>query len=94
MTEAIWLTINRELNSGDTSSIGKAVPGVNIRIIGADGKNVSVGEVGEICVSGEMVTPGYWNNKNLTSEKLQHGWFITGDLGYVNPEGNIVIVQN
>jgi len=94
MTEAIWLTINRELSSEGASSIGKAIPGVNIRIIGVDGTNVSVGEVGEICVSGEMVTPGYWNNKQLTSEKLQHGWFITGDLGYADSEGNIVIVQN
>ncbi len=94
MSEAIWLTINRELSSEGTSSIGKAIPGVNIRIIGGDGTNVSVGQVGEICVSGDMVTPGYWKNNNATSEKLQHGWFITGDLGYFEPNGNIVIVQN
>lgn len=94
MTEAIWLTINRDLNSGGPSSIGKAVPGVNIRIIGADGKNVSEGEVGEICVAGDMVTPGYWNNAQINSEKLQHGWFMTGDLGYMDSTGNIFIVQN
>ena len=94
MTEAIWLTINKELSAEGASSIGKAIPGVNVRIIGADGKNVSVGEVGEICVAGQMVTTGYWNNDQLTSEKLQHGWFITGDLGYMDPNGNIVIVQN
>jgi len=94
MTEAIWLTINRELSSGGTGSIGHAIPGVNIRIIGQDGTNVSEGEVGEICVEGKMVTPGYWNNEKVTSEKLQHGWFKTGDLGYFEPNGNIVIVQN
>lgn len=94
MTEAIWLTINKELNSGGESSIGKAIPGVNIRIIGADGKNVSAGEVGEICVAGNMVTPEFWNNKQLNAERLQHGWFITGDIGYADPEGNIYIVQN
>lgn len=94
MTEAIWLTINNELSSGGESSIGKAIPGVNIRIIGMDGKNVSVGEVGEICVAGNMVTPGFWNNKQLTAERLQHGWFITGDIGYTDSEGNIFIVQN
>ncbi len=93
MTEAIWLTINKELNTAQ-SSIGKPLPGVNIRIIGTDGKNVSEGEVGEICVAGSMVTPGYWKNQELTAQRLQHGWFITGDLGYFEPNGNIVIVQN
>ena len=94
MTEAIWLTVNRELNSGGQSSIGRPVPGVNIMIIGSDGRNVSEGEVGEICVAGNMVTPGYWNNEKVTSEKLQAGWYLTGDLGYVDSNGNIVIVQN
>lgn len=94
MTEAIWLTVNRELGSGGSSSIGRAVEGVNIRIIGMDGTNVSVGEVGEICVAGQMVTPGYWNNKQANSEKLQAGWFKTGDLGYIDSEGNIVVVLN
>lgn len=94
MTEAIWLTINKELAEGGESSIGKPLPGVNIRIIGMDGKNVSEGQVGEICVAGSMVTPGYWNNAQLTAQRLQHGWFITGDLGYMEPNGNIVIVQN
>lgn len=94
MTEAIWLTINRELNSEGASSIGQAIPGVNIRIIGMDGKNVSEGQVGEICVAGNMVTPGYWNNDQLNSQKIQHGWLITGDLGYMDSNGNIVIVQN
>ncbi|MEX0999368.1 MAG: long-chain fatty acid--CoA ligase [Thermodesulfobacteriota bacterium] len=91
MTEAIWLTINRELNSGSASSIGQAVPGANIRIITQDGTNVSEGQVGEICVEGQMVTPGYWK---VTSEKLQDGWFKTGDLGFKDSNGNIVIVQN
>ena len=94
MTEAIWLTVNRELNSGGQSSIGRPVPGVNIMIIGSDGRNVSEGEVGEICVAGNMVTPGYWNNEKVTSEKLQAGWYLTGDLGCVDSNGNIVIVQN
>jgi long-chain acyl-CoA synthetase len=94
MTEAIWLTVNRELNSGGQSSIGRPVPGVKIMIIGSDGRNVSEGEVGEICVAGNMVTPGYWKNETATSQKLQSGWYLTGDLGYFDPNGNIVIVQN
>ena len=89
MAEAIWLTINRDHGGG----IGKALPGVMIKIVDQNGSDVSEGEVGEILVSGDMVTPGYWKNEQATNAVIADGWFKTGDSGYRDAEGNIIIVQ-
>ena len=91
MTEAIWLTINRELGS---NSIGSPIPGVSFKIVGQDGKNVSDGEVGELWVSGNMVSPGYWKNEQATNAALDDSWYKTGDHGFMDENGNITIVQN
>jgi len=89
MTEAIWLTVNRELDSEGTGSIGLALPGVEIRIVDMSGNNIQDGEIGEIWVKGDMVTPGYWKNEKATDEALEDGWFKTGDLAYRDSRGKI-----
>lgn len=88
MTEAIWLTVTREADSKGSGTIGKALPGVEIRMVDKNGKDVEDGEVGELWVKGDMVTPGYWKNEKATAEALQDGWFKTGDLAYRDSEGN------
>ncbi len=89
MTEAIWLTVNRELDTGGKGSIGHALPGVEIRLVDMEGNDVEEGQVGEIWVKGEMVTPGYWNNEKETQKALEDGWFKTGDLAYRDSGGTI-----
>jgi len=80
MTEAIWLTIARELDTEGLGTIGEALPGVEIRLVDSEGNDVEDGKIGEIWVKGQMVTPGYWNNEKTTDEAITDGWFKTGDL--------------
>lgn len=55
------------------------------------GKFVKPGEVGEICIKGPQVMLGYWNRPAETSQVFQGGWLRTGDIGYLNDYGNLVI---
>lgn len=82
MTEAIWLTVAREIDTQGLGKIGRVLPGVEIRIVDKEGNNLPDGEVGEIWVKGDMVTPGYWKNEKATEQALEDGWFKTGDCAY------------
>ena len=72
-------------------SIGK--PNFYVEIDIKDSKGNSVGDhiVGELCVKGHIVTPGYWNNSVATKDKLRDGWLYTGDLGYRDEEGYLYL---
>ncbi|HWP93580.1 MAG TPA: AMP-binding protein [Thermodesulfobacteriota bacterium] len=74
-------------NNPMPGTAGRPVPGVEVRIDspGPDG-------VGEICVRGPNVMRGYYKNETATGEVLRHGWLHTGDLGMVDPKGNITII--
>lgn len=73
------------------SSIGKPLPDVEVRIVDEDGKEVRVGENGEIVARGDRLMKGYWNREEATKETLRGGWLYTGDLGYWDPDGYIFL---
>lgn len=69
-------------------SIGKPLMFTKIKLMGADGKEVGAGEVGEMYIAGPHVSRGYWNNPTATAESyLDRGWFRTGDLARRDEEG-------
>lgn len=74
-------------------SVGLPVPGVEVRIAGADDEELPTGEVGEICCRSRMVMQGYWNDPALTRETVREGWLHTGDLGRVDDEGYLYVVD-
>jgi long-chain acyl-CoA synthetase len=75
-------------------SVGRPVPGAEIRIVGPDdGLDRPSGEVGEIWVYGPNVVSGYWNNPEATAAAFTDGWFHTGDLGYVGDDGFVYVVD-
>jgi acyl-CoA synthetase (AMP-forming)/AMP-acid ligase II len=62
-------------------SIGNAYPLTQVRIVGDDGQDCAVGEVGELWIRGEAVMAGYWNNTTATLEAFHDDWLKTGDMG-------------
>ncbi|MFL0506199.1 class I adenylate-forming enzyme family protein [Ureibacillus sp. 179-F W5.1 NHS] len=74
-------------------SVGIPMPGVKIKIVDEDGKELPAGEVGELLVQGDNVTPGYFRNEEATKKALQNGWLHTGDMAKVDEEGYLYIVD-
>ncbi|MDJ0738447.1 MAG: long-chain fatty acid--CoA ligase [Gammaproteobacteria bacterium] len=74
-------------------SVGLPVPDVEIRILDAAGAELPVGEIGEIGVHGPNVMKGYWGLPDATAETFAGDWLRTGDLGYVDDDGYIFIVD-
>ncbi|MDZ5472652.1 AMP-binding protein [Bacillus sp. 31A1R] len=74
-------------------SVGVPIPGVEIKIVNHMGEEVPPGEVGELIVRGDNVTPGYYQNEVETNLVLKDGWLFTGDLAHVDEEGYLFIVD-
>ena len=72
---------------------GQAAPHCQVAILDLDGREVGTGEVGEICAKGAHVMQGYWNNPGATAEALRNGWLHTGDLGYMDADGFVFVVD-
>ena len=77
----------RQDNAARLSSCGRVLEGVELKIMDSDGRDCATGQVGEICARGDNVFSGYINQDELTNEVLAHGWFHTGDLGYLDNDG-------
>ena len=72
-------------------SSGKLVQPLELKICDSEGKELPVGEMGEIVVKGENVMAGYWKNPESTAETVKDGWLYTGDLGYMSKEGLLYV---
>ena len=74
-------------------SVGRPVPGVSVRIAGPDGSSLPPGQDGEICVRGPVVMTGYWNAPDVTAETLRDGELHTGDVGHLDEDGYLYVVD-
>jgi long-chain acyl-CoA synthetase len=74
-------------------TIGQPVEGVEMKVVGDDGNEVSPGEVGEIVIRGHNVMKGYWNRPDATAEAIVDGWFHSGDMGRIDEDGYFAIVD-
>ena len=86
----------RALESGELERLkgaGRAVVGVDLRIVGDDGKELPTGEAGEIVVRGPNVSKGYLNRPEATAEAFRNGWFHTGDVAKVDKEGYLYLLD-
>jgi long-chain acyl-CoA synthetase len=72
-------------------SVGKAMKGVEGKIVDAQPQEDGRPAVGEIVVRGPMVMKGYWNRPDATAAVLRDGWLYTGDLGYFDSHGNLFV---
>jgi len=78
---------------GRRTSIGRPIPVVEMRISDPDGKPLPDSTLGEVCIYGPTVTPGYWNRPEAPAEAVRDGWLHTGDLGYRDAEGFYFVVD-
>jgi len=75
-------------------STGRVVPAVTeFRIEGEDGAELPLGERGELCIKSPANVLGYWNKPEATAEAFVKGWFHTGDVGYMDGDGFVYIVD-
>jgi len=74
-------------------SVGVVHPDVEVRIVDDAGRPVENGEAGEICVRGDVVMLGYWNDPVATAEALRNGWLHTGDIGRFDAEGYLHLLD-
>lgn len=73
-------------------SSGKPVKNMELKIVDGDGNELPQGEKGEICIKGDNVMLGYWNNPTATAETIKNGWLHTGDMGYVDNDGFLYVL--
>ena len=75
-------------------SIGIPVPSTQFKVINDDGQELAQGEIGELCIKGPQVMKGYWQRPEATDEVIDaDGWFKTGDIGIIQEDGYIRIVD-
>jgi long-chain acyl-CoA synthetase len=86
LTETAGLVSSTPPGRSRLGSVGKPAPGFEVRIDGEGG-------VGEICVRSRAVMLGYWQALELTAETIRDGWLHTGDLGYLDDDGYLYVVD-
>lgn len=74
-------------------SAGYVRSGVELRLVGEDGRDVPHGADGEICVRGDVVMKGYWRNPDATAKALKDGWLHTGDIGRFDSAGRLRVLD-
>lgn len=96
--EGYGLTESSAIVSGSSNgrragSVGRPLPGVEVRILDPAGAGVGTGVDGEICVRSAGVTPGYWHAEEATAYTLRDGWLHTGDIGHLDEDGYLFVVD-
>lgn len=72
-------------------SIGKGIPGVELKVINESGEIVKPGETGEVIAKGDNIMKGYFADEEGTKNTLRNGWLFTGDLGTIDDDGYIFL---
>ncbi|WP_374664576.1 fatty acid--CoA ligase [Ramlibacter sp.] len=74
-------------------SCGQVLPGVELRIVTLEGKEALPGQSGEIWIRSAAIMKGYWKRPEATAEALRDGWYHTGDVGYLDIDGYLFILD-
>lgn len=93
VTEGFVTILDRADAVRKAGSVGAPPPFYDMRIVDAEGRDVPQGQVGEIIGRGPITMAGYANRDDLTAQAIRDGWLYTGDLGYVDEEGYLYLVD-
>ncbi|QGN35008.1 long-chain fatty acid--CoA ligase [Microlunatus sp. Gsoil 973] len=86
-------TFNHPDRPSKPGSVGIPIHGVEIAVVGPDDLELPAGEVGEVVIRGENIMKGYLNKPEATAEAMRNGWFHSGDLGRLDDDGFLFIVD-
>ena len=96
MTEASpGVTMNPYLGPKKIGTVGIPLPNTEVKLVDVSDrkKEVPIGKAGEIAIRGPQIFQGYWNKPKETENALQEGWFYSGDVGIMDEDGYIKIVD-
>lgn len=93
LTEGFITVLDKNHFSAKPNSVGLPQPFFEMRIIDEQGKDLPPGAIGEIVGRGPVLMPGYYKHPDLTSQTIVDGWLHSGDLGYVDEDGFLYLVD-
>ncbi|GAA4965283.1 class I adenylate-forming enzyme family protein [Actinoplanes utahensis] len=92
-TESSAVISAETLTDHRPGSVGKPLPHAEVAIVDLSGTELPTGADGEICVRGPNVMLGYWNDPDLTARTVRDGWLHTGDVGHLDADGFLYVVD-
>ncbi len=93
LTEGFMTVLDKHDALRKVGSVGCPIPFYEMKIVDEAGNQLPDGEVGEICGRGPMMMPGYYKRPDLTAQAIRDGWLFTGDMGRVDEEGYLFLVD-
>lgn len=93
LTEGFVTILDRQDALRKRGSVGVPPPFSSLRIVREDGTDANASEIGEIAGRSPLLMPGYYRRPELTAQTIRDGWLFTGDLGYVDDDGYLFLVD-
>ena len=93
LTEGFMTVLDRSDAVRKAGSVGAPIGFYEMRILDDDGREVPAGQIGEICGRGPLMMAGYYKRPDLTANAIVDGWLHSGDLGYVDKDGYLFLVD-
>ena len=93
LTEGLVTILDREEFGAKPDSVGTPLPFYEMKIVDKEGNRLPPNAIGEIVSHGPSTTPGYYKRPDLTAQSIRDGWVHTGDLGYVDEDGFLYLVD-
>jgi len=93
LTEGFMTILDKNNVPAKMASVGSPARFNECKIIDEDGNELPPNTPGEICGRGPMMTPGYYKRPDLTADAIQNGWLHTGDIGYLDEDGYLYLVD-
>ncbi len=86
-------TVQRPNETHKCGTAGKPIPGIDVKIFDENDQEAPLGERGEIVIRGHNIMKGYYRNPEATETAIRDGWFHSGDIGYIDEDGDVFIVD-